>query len=84
MPSIGVVLSHDHGRPRENSCKGGLYIFRARTATFEVIEHARQMIACIYGAGPCARLYSTTVGNFPRSVRRSSCGSFTTRGSRRP
>ena len=64
MPSIGVVLSHDHGRPRENSCKGSLYIFRARTATFELIEHARQMIACIYGAGPCARLYGTTIGQF--------------------
>ena len=61
MPSIGAVLSHDHGRPRENSCKGELYIFRARTATFEVIEHARQMIACMYGAGPCAGLYSATV-----------------------
>ena len=64
MLSVGVDLSHGHGRPRENSCKGSLYIFRARTLTFEVIDHARQKIACIYGGGPCARLHGTTIGQF--------------------
>ena len=31
-------------------------------ATFKLSEHAWQMIACIFGAGPCAWLYCKAVG----------------------